>query len=528
VPTTTPAQAAALDPTTQYTRYWGPVPFIPHVHGMGGVAQWSDGYAEAWYLPAANNLPAGYAPFGRWYDFMKGKADAGVQANWTAGQVQFRYPNSQRPATVWYHDHALGITRVNVVAGPAGFYLIRSNNTADNPTVAGGAPAVLPSDFTVSDSTFGTLRPYEVPMAIQDRAFNLDGSVFYPDTRAFFDAFAGPYIGSLIPGTTTYSDVSPIYNPEFFGNCIMVNGATWPFLAVEPRRYRLRLLNGCTARTLILKFDDSAVDVWQIGNEGGYLRAAFQPKEILLAPAERADLIVDFSRVKFGKSVTLVNNGPDAPFGGGGFRAADPQSTGIVMQFRVNVALKSVDTTTPAAAMIMPTDIPALTPTRVRPLALAELVAPPPLPPIPVETRLGVITNPAAPLPAGFVAKKWEDAPTETPNTGETEMWELYNFTIDAHPIHIHEVLFQVINRQPIDKGTGVPVKTPTTPPPSENGFKDTVLAYPGEVTRLKMQFGSVTGRFAWHCHIVDHEDNEMMRPYQIGIADAAQPPDGM
>jgi bilirubin oxidase len=177
--------------------------------------------------------------------------------------------------------------------------------------------------------------------------------------------------------------------------------------------------------------------------------------------------------------------------------------------------------------MIMPTDIPALTPTRVRPLALAELVATPPLPPIPVETRLGVITNPAAPLPAGFVAKKWEDPPTETPNTGDTEMWELYNFTIDAHPIHIHEVFFQVVNRQRLDKATGVPIQAPAPPTPAENGFKDTVLAYPGEVTRVQMKFEN-NGRFVWHCHIVDHEDNEMMRPYQIGQPDLNQPPDGL
>jgi bilirubin oxidase len=182
--------------------------------------------------------------------------------------------------------------------------------------------------------------------------------------------------------------------------------------------------------------------------------------------------------------------------------------------------------------MIMPTDLPAAPVfpapqgVNVRPLALLELMATPPLPPIPVETRLGVITNPAAPLPAGFVAKKWEDAPTETPATGATEMWELYNFTVDAHPIHIHEVLFQVVNRQRLDKKTGLPIQAPTPPQPSENGFKDTVIAYPGEVTRVQMKFDN-NGRFVWHCHIVDHEDNEMMRPYQIGTADSDQPPDG-
>ena len=160
----------------------------------------------------------------------------------------------------------------------------------------------------------------------------------------------------IIPST----DVSPIWNPEFFGNCIVVNGRTWPYLEVAPRRYRFRLLNGCQSRFLILKFDDPMVDVWQIGSEGGYLRAPVQLKEILMSPAERADIIVDFAGVKFGKNVTLLNFGPDAPYGGGGFRRADPLTTGQVMQFRVNQSVPAsfVDPTTPPAQLVMPT-IPA-------------------------------------------------------------------------------------------------------------------------------------------------------------------------
>jgi FtsP/CotA-like multicopper oxidase with cupredoxin domain len=523
VATSSAAQAAQLDPVSQYTRYWGPVPCIPHVHGMNGVEAWSDGYAESWFLPSARNINGtdlfrtSYASAGRWYDYMKSQAGS-VSGGWKPGQVTFRYPNTQRPSTAWYHDHAIGMTRLNVVAGPAGFWLIRSDDPADNPRSPTGAPAVLPTGA------------YEVPLAIQDRSFNADGSLFYPDTRAFFDQFTGPYIGSLIPGTGSYSDVSPIYNPEFFGNCIIVNGATWPFMNVEPRRYRLRVLNGCTSRALILRFSDAQADVWQIGNEGGYLRAAFQPKLILLAPAERADLIVDFSRMRVGATVTLLNDGPDAPFGGAGFRPADPQTTGQVMQFRVG-PLTSVDATTPPEQMTMPDDLPNIPvfppPANVlrRPLALLEMMAKPPLPAIPVETNLGVIGDAAAPL-ASVVAKKWDQPITENPAPGATEMWELYNFTADAHPIHIHEVLFQVVNRQRLDRATGVPVSTPVPPPAAENGFKDTVIAYPGEVTRVQMKFSGSGGRFVWHCHIVDHEDNEMMRPYQVGPADRKQPPE--
>ena len=206
----------------------------------------------------------------------------------------------------------------------------------DNPTIAGARhAAVLPGPGTERRRQIRSARITRSRSRSRTARSMTNGSLFYPDTRAFFDGFLGPYI----PG----SDVSPIWNPEFFGNCIVVNGRTWPFLDVEPRRYRFRLLNGCQSRFLILKFDDPKVDVWQIGAEGGFLRAPVKVSEILMGPAERADLIVDFSRVKFGTNVTLLNVGPDAPFAGGGFRRADPRSTGLVMQFRVNQPLVGVD-----------------------------------------------------------------------------------------------------------------------------------------------------------------------------------------
>ena len=486
--------------------YTGPVPMVVHVHGMADVKDWSDGYAEAWYLPAAGNIPAGHATVGTWYDFFKTKSTL----SWSAGTATFQYPNSERPSTAWYHDHTLGMTRLNVYAGPAGFYLIRSSAPADNPTVAGGGPAILPGPAP----GFGGPPYYEIPIAVQDRSFDAGGGLFYPNTRAFFDAFVGPYIPT--------TDVSPIWNPEFFGNCMVVNGKTWPFLDVEPRRYRFRLLNGCQSRFLLLSFDDPKVTVWQIGNEGGYLRAAVAVKELLMGPAERADVIVDFTNVKFGKSVTMVNKGPDEPFAGGGFRPSDPQTTGLVMQFNVTVPLAGVDLSTPPAQLVMPSApaIPASTSTRS--VALLEQVAAPPTPPIPVEARLGTF-DPGLGLPTGLVAKKWEDAVTENPAQGDTETWEIYNFTVDAHPMHIHETLFEVVNRQRLDKKTGLPIQTPRPPEPTENGYKDTVIAYPGEVTRLRLTF-SEAGQYVWHCHIVEHEDNEMMRPYRVGPTQPGQP----
>jgi FtsP/CotA-like multicopper oxidase with cupredoxin domain len=482
------------------------VPIVTHVHGMENVADHSDGYAEAWFLPDAVNIPAGFATVGTWYDFFNNKSGL----SWATGTATFQYPNSQRPSTAWYHDHTLGMTRLNVYAGPAGFYIIRSAAAADNPTAAGGGAAVLPGPAP----GFGGPPFYEIPLAIQDRSFDLGGALFYPNSRAFFDGFLGPYIPT--------TDVSPIWNPEFFGNHIVVNGKTWPFLEVEPRRYRFRLLNGCQSRFLILSFDDPKVEVWQIGNEGGFLRAPVQLKELLMGPAERADIIVDFTNVKSGKSVIMRNSGPDVPFGGGGFRPSDPQTTGQVMRFDVILPLVGTDTSTPPAQFVMP-PVPTITPTGApRTLALAEIMATPPAPPIPVEARLGTF-DPVLGLPNGLVPLKWENPITENPAPGASETWELYNFTADAHPIHIHEVFFEVVNRQRLDKATGLPIQTPRPPEVWENGQKDTVIAYPGEVTRVKMTFGP-GGQYVWHCHIVEHEDNEMMRPYRIGPVQPGQP----
>ena len=248
-------------------RYTGPVPLVTHLHGAVGVGDESDGYAEAWFLPAATDIPAGYATEGTWYDFFRTKAADKFAVTWGPGFAVFQYPNDQRASTLWYHDHTLGMTRLNVYAGPAGFFLVRGGPEGDEAVQDGrtGQTAVLPGPAPKETDAFPARKTYyEIPVVIQDRSFNTDGLLFYPDSRVFFDGYAGPYI----PDT----DVSPIWNPEFFGNMIMVNGNTWPFQRVEQRRYRLRFLNGCQSRFLILDFGDiPGVQVWQIGNEGGFL-----------------------------------------------------------------------------------------------------------------------------------------------------------------------------------------------------------------------------------------------------------------
>ena len=285
-------------------RYDGPVPIVTHLHGSTDVGDESDGYAEAWYLPAADNVPDGFATEGTWYNFFAGKAAASYGAAWGPGFATFQYPNPDRAATKWYHDHTLGMTRLNVYAGPAGFYIIRGGPAGDKAVLdsRSGTVAVLPGPAPREGDKFPPNKTYfEIPIAIQDRSFNADGSLFYPDTREFFDEIVGPYIPD--------GPFSPIWNPEFFGNMIMVNGNTWPFQTVEQRRYRFRFLNGCQSRFLILDFDQiPGVEVWAIGNEGGFLSAPVNltttnGNRLLMGLAERADLIVDFTNVPVGNYV---------------------------------------------------------------------------------------------------------------------------------------------------------------------------------------------------------------------------------
>ena len=509
--------------------YTGPVPIVTHVHGAAGVGDESDGYAEAWYLPAATNIPAGYATEGTWYDFFKGKAATRFGVTWGPGFATFQYPNQGRASADWYHDHVLGMTRLNVYAGPAGFYMIRGGPAGDAAVLdrRSGAPAALPGPAPREGDKFPPNKTYyEIALAIQDRSFNADGSLFYPDTRAFFDGITGPYI----PET----DISPFWNPEFFGNALIVNGNTWPFHTVEQRRYRLRLLNGCQSRFLILDFSAIPnVEVWQIGNEGGFLAAPVDltgghGNRLLMGPAERADVIVDFSRVPLGAHV-LRNVGPDEPFGGGepgvDFEPADPMTTGQVMQFRVVPAF-AADPTTPPAFLQLPPITPLPPATVTRRLALLEEMSMH-FDDAPAETLLGTVDATGT-----WTPRMWDEAVTENPTVGATELWEFYNATADAHPMHVHEVLFQVVDRQAIvvdEDNRRVQLaagSVPRPPEPWETGFKDTVIAYPGEVTRIRARFAT-PGQYVWHCHIVEHEDNEMMRPYRIGPVQPGQPMPG-
>ena len=522
------APGALTDPQSQYTTYQGPVPMVVHLHGAQGLGDESDGYPEAWYLPDAVDV-AGHAPHGTWYEFFAAKSRARYGVDWRPGEQIAQYPNENRDSTLWFHDHALGLTRLNVYAGPVGFYLVRGGEHGEDHVTDGrtGRRAVLPGPRPQTAPGVGA-DVGELPLVIQDRSFNADGSLFYPDTREFFDGYWGPYLPD--------APVPPVWNPEFFGNTLIVNGLTWPYQDVRQQRYRLRLLNGCGSRFLILDFGQiPGMRVHQIGNDGGFLDAPHDLEgdgwRLLMGPAERADLVVDFTDVPV-SSYVLANVGPDEPFGGGepgvDFAPADAAGTGQVLQFRVAPA-RGADRTTPAEHLVLPGAPAAVVEATTRRLALLEHMHEVPdgdeQGEAPVAAMLGVVELVDGTLTARH--RTWAQEVTENPRPGDHEVWELYNLTGDAHPIHVHDEPFEVLTRAPVTIGTDgltiTDVGPQTGPAAGERGRKDTVVAFPGTVTRIRKTFGN-PGQFVWHCHILEHEDNEMMRPFRVGDRQPGQP----
>jgi len=482
------------NPTGFFYNAQSPVPLVPHLHG-GEVQSTSDGHPEAWFTSASS------AKFGAEY------SSNGIYqpASPTPGEAIFYYPNAQPPATLWYHDHALGITRINVMSGLAGFYLLRDPSDTIAPLLPSGQ--------------------YEIPLAIQDRSFNLDGSFWFPTA-------------GLNP------TIHPYWMPEFFGNTIMVNGKVWPNLNVEPRQYRFRLLDGSNARfyTLSLSYKNKGplLPFTQIGGDGGYLPTPVTMTSLTIAPGERADILIDFSRLPAGTQLIMTNTAK-APYPGGA--PVDPQTTGHIMQFTVIGGTPIIPPALPATLLTMPTltpNVPAKT------LTLIEVM------------------GPAGPTEILLDGQKWHMPISELPQVGSTVDWVIVNPTADTHPIHLHLVQFQVISRQgfqvnkyikdwtalngmaPLMNPTvNVPSLTPyltgkpQAPAANEMGWKDTVQVPTGMITIIRVRFAPldapITGPnspspgtnlypfdptigpgYVWHCHIIDHEDNEMMRPYKV------------
>ncbi len=585
--------------------YTGPIPTVVHLHGAEVLSQY-DGHPDAWFTPGLAQ---------------KGRAFFGTTYN---------YVNQQEATTLWFHDHALGVVRENVYSGLAGFYFIRDNRD----TGAANNPITLPSGAQ------------EVELMIQDRQFDTNGQLYFPDSDN----------AANLNGPPANPDIHPFWIPEFFGDVITVNGKSWPKMAVQPRRYRFRILNGSNARFFVLQmFNQQGVDmhtngapgpaIWQIGSDGGFFNnpvklddpangpnaCAGAPvgnntdvtsgaKCLFLAPAERADVIVDFAG-QAGKTFTMKNFAV-IPFPSGGpvgFGAPDATSDGLVMQFSVSLPLQGTDATFnpagnhPALRASPIVNIKSIKPNKVRQLTLVEEEADTDNPDGP-----GAPTDDGDPVESLINNTKWNGnregsttvvpgstsngrgvSATETPQEGSTELWEVANITGDAHPIHIHLIQFQVISRQPFDidqyltdwmaafpggtfnghtfpsgvyiPGFGPPANynvvngagalggnlnfdaakytqqgacangaCPSRAPDGiDSGWKDTIKMFPGEITRIALRWapqdiaanGVSAGQDAFpfdptnlnagpgyveHCHILDHEDNEFMRPLLI------------
>jgi spore coat protein A len=437
------------------------VPIVTHIHG-GHTESASDGLPDAWYTPD-------YAQTG--HGFVR---------------PTYYYDNSQEAATIWYHDHALGVTRLNVHAGLAGFYLIRDENE-DALAAAGNLP----------------VGPYELGLAIQDRDFTADGQLYRPSMPP-------------LPGGP-----EPSILPEYFGNFILVNGMTWPVLDVEPRQYRLRFLNGADSRFFDMWLADplnAAAPVptmHQIGTDAGLLNTPVPLPRLLLGCGERADVVVDFSNPALAGRTFILRNSGKTPFPAG--TNTDPRTTGQIMAFRV---VKPLDQAWPPTTL--PTDlrpvhgpIQPLVPTAGLPerqLVLAEMM-----------DQYGRMMPMLGTAQQG--AMMFTDPITENPMLDDTEVWTIYNTTPDAHPIHLHLVAFQILSRQKY-KATIEPMTAavanvklggnPKGPLPNERGWKDTAIMYPGEVTRVIAKFDR-EGMYVWHCHILSHEEYDMMRPFYVG-----------
>ncbi len=457
-----------------------PIPTITHLHG-GETPAIYDGHPDAWFT-------------------------AGGEHGSAFVSTEMIYENTQPPTTLWYHDHAMGITRLNVVAGLAGLYLLRDSFSAQK-YIGSPLDNWLPP------------KKYEIPLVIQDRIFNTDGSVYYPQVG-------------------TAPEVHPYWIPGYIGDCILVNGKVWPRLSVERRRYRFRLLNGSNERIYRLSLSNG-MPITVIGSDGGFLERPVETSALLIAPGERYDLLVDFSSCSPGEQLLLRNDAP-APYPGG--TPVDEATTARIMRFEV-----LEDGCNHPPAHLIPACLQ-------------------PIPPLQQDAPSRIIVLNAQENSEDVVLMMtlnglpWMAPVTETPRVGATEDWYIVNLLGGAHPIHLHLIQFQIISRQTMDTDAyqvkwqelngepplmqepqSIPLEpyltgSPEPPAPYESGWKDTAIAQVGEVLRLRIRFAPQSASlcqakpgvnlfpfdpcaapgYVWHCHIIDHEDNEMMRPLQL------------
>lgn len=419
-----------VDHTLHGTTNTPDVRTVVHLHGANVEAH-SDGHPEAWF--SRNNRYVGQKYTREVYE----------------------YTNHQAGCTLWYHDHAIGITRLNVYAGLAGFYLIRD---------------FLERRLNLPEG------PYEIPIMIQDKSFNKNGSLFYPDN-------ATPPVDNPVPSTPSF----------FFGNTMVVNGKLWPYFEVEPRKYRFRLLNASNLRAYELKLSNGA-KFHQIGTELGLLHKPVEIDSFILEPAERIDLIVDFSEYK-GQEIILQNTAPAPP------------SPGMdqVMKFIVGKKVTCPDTSTIPKELMPYHKIDPKLAIKERTMQLVETTD--------HYGRVQHLLN----------NRMWDAPATEKPKLDTIEIWHFVNNFQFPHPIHVHLVHFEILGRKvftPKDfdeyGNYKFDIKNLTKPLDFETGPKDVVRTEPGQVTSVIMHFKEHVGDYVWHCHILEHEDNDMMRPLVV------------
>ena len=537
------------------------------VHLHGGLVPWiSDGGPHDWFAPDGTH---GLSFLNNSVTYPAGPTI------WSPGQAEYYYPNNQSARLVWYHDHAWGITRINAYAGVASGYIIRDAALES----AAGLPIIE------NPAAPGGGR--EVPLVFQDKIF------VGTNIAAVDPTWRGPNtLGSLWyahtyehPRWSLKSGLplpDPSVVPEFFGDTMLCNGTVYPTVKLEQRRYRFRLLNACNARFLNINLylRDASVDgitlnnkglvtnaagpaITMIGTEGGFLSAPVTfnappvpfpgvaqplPNQFLLAPAERADVLIDFSKLTAGTKLILYNDAP-APFPGGkiynDYFFGNPQSP-VVTQAGFGPdtrQLLQIEVVAPAAGS--PPDPPLnfnlLTPDPTL-LAPAGVTTPPPGVPVRDLTlnevfdaygRLIQLLGTTSPVPGGGFGRAYDSPATEVIRAGAIEVWRIFNTTADTHPIHFHLVNVQILSRQPfqVTSFTGVPnFQGPAVAPsPNEQGWKETVRMNPGECTTVVAKFDLPSVPFAvpasprtggneyvWHCHILEHEEHDMMRPLVV------------
>jgi len=519
-----------------------------HVHGAHTGPE-SDGFAKAWYTP-----------------FFAEKGPDFVSTAQYGPEGTFRYPMDQEAGTIWYHDHAFGLTHNNTNMGMAGFFPITDDNEKRLQGV--GGTKYLPTG------------DYELGFALQDRVFYNDGQLAMPDAPiiAAADAAACTYTyqadGTITPDVITNCSSTPLFmkDPidghlipymksgadvpllatsttlEFFGKMPVVNGVVYGTYKVEPRVYRMRFINGTDSRTWVprLRVVGSApaqyVPFYQIATEQGFLNNPVQRDNLLFMPGERVDVLVDFNGLA-NKQVIMENLGPDSPFGGSPSDPlpADPidYNPSTNPDAIPNIMMFNVSLTKNAAIPDVPAPSTQLNLRPLSPAIAANTLTP--TPGIPArKLSLMEITDQFGRTMPTIDARDFHDTyVTERPRLNDTEIWEIINTTADSHPMHLHLVAFQLIEREGIATTGVAPNQTYQFTPPDgtpgilsepsyvgdgvidpqneyEAGWKDTIICPPGKVTRVKAKF-DMAGMYVWHCHILSHEEHDMMRPFFVG-----------